>query len=144
MSKQPLTQSRRTFTEPEILALLENPDMEAFMNSHVTSFFITALPADVIEYTPGDAHYFSLEIARKSPGRWAVLHRGYCYDANLNEEYESIPSSRTEKFKRKFRHNLKDAVHIAFQLAPNLKLMRWTVDDFTASVRDQMKQEPGT
>lgn len=123
------------------MTILADPLTEEFFNNHVSSFYITALPADVIEYCPSDAYHFNVEIVRREQGRWAVMHRGFCYDAELNEEYESIPSSRTNKFKKKYRHPLKDAIRIAFRIAPTIKLMRWDVEGYTTRQRAEMAQE---
>lgn len=85
----------------------------------VTRYQVSCLPAD-----HPDAHHFSLSVERRStnPDSWCVTDGAYCYDLNGNAEYEANPSSRTDKFKRSFRHSLDEALQLAKRIAPTMTI----------------------
>jgi hypothetical protein len=79
-----------------------------------------------------DRSLWSLTVEVRSPGRWAVLSRGFCYDADGEREYESIPSERADEFRARFRHSLDDALALAKRIAPTMRVNRFTVADALA------------
>ncbi len=90
----------------------------------VTRYEVSCLPQDNI-----NADLFTLTVEERSPGRWAVLRSGFCYDVDGNREYESIPSGRADEFKARFRFDLDVALAIAKKIAPMIKVNRYTVAD---------------
>lgn len=92
----------------------------------VTRYQVSCLPSD-----HPDAIHFTLTVERRdiNPDRWAVLRSGFCYDTKGRKKYEMIPSSRTDAFKRRYRHTLEDALEIAKRVAPTLTVMGHTVED---------------
>lgn len=91
----------------------------------VTRYQVSCLPSDHV-----DAHHFTLYVERRNvdPDRWAVTNGFGCYDADGNHEYESRPSSRTDEFKREFRHSLDDALALAKRIAPTMTVNGHTVE----------------
>lgn len=77
-----------------------------------------------------DGHEFwdiadmAVTVAWRRGGRWAVLERGFCYDADGNREYESIPSEREDEFKARFRFDRDEAIRIACEVVvPKLRAL---------------------
>lgn len=97
----------------------------------VTRYQVSCLPA----HHP-DAVHFTLTVERRdiNPDRWAVLRSGFCYDAKGREKYEPLPSSRTDAFKRRYRHSLDEALALAKRIAPTLTVMGHTVEDAIARI----------
>ena len=95
----------------------------------VTRYQVSCLPSD-----DPDAYHFTLTVERRdvNPDRWAVMRGSFCLDAKGREEYEPNPSSRTDAFKRRYRHSLEDALALAKRIAPTLTVMGHTVDDALA------------
>lgn len=93
----------------------------------VTRYAASCLPQDDV-----NADLFTLSIEERATGRWAVLRGGFCYDAEGNREYESIPSERADEFKARFRHSLEDALEIARKVAPTMTVNGHTVADALA------------
>jgi hypothetical protein len=79
-----------------------------------------------------DEYLFSVNLEERSPGRWAVVRHGFCYDADGNAEYESIPSERADEFKERFRFDLDTAHKIAQRVAPLITVNGHTVADAMA------------
>ncbi len=67
----------------------------------------------------------TVTVAKRGDGRWAVLSRSFCYDADGNAEYESIPSERTDEFKHRFRFDLDAAVRLAREVVVPKERARW-------------------
>ena len=97
---------------------------------HAIKFTFTALPHDVAEKSP-EAHHFNVYVELKSKDRWAV-HTGYgdCYDSNLQSEYETLPSERTEAYKDHYRFPLDEAVEIAQRLAKTITIGNMNVEEY--------------
>lgn len=95
--------------------------------ARVTEYTVSCLPQD----HPGHNH-FSLTVAERGPGSWAVLRYGFCYDTTGNREYESTSTDRTDEFLARFRFPLDDALALAKRIAPTLNVNGYTVADFLA------------
>lgn len=74
--------------------------------------------------------HFTITVEWRSPDRWAVCNRmGECWNRRTKTwDYESMPSSRTDAFKRTHRFPLDEAIEIAKKIAPTLGIMSWTMD----------------
>lgn len=46
---------------------------------------------------------FEVTVEYRGSGKWAVCWQGRCYDRNGVADYEPIPSSRTERWLKRFR-----------------------------------------
>jgi hypothetical protein len=57
--------------------------------------------------------------------RWAVKYRLWCYDTNGEQEYESIPSSRSDEFKQRFRHTRDEAIRVATEIVVPAERACW-------------------
>lgn len=117
--------------DPKVLALLEE---------YGAKFRVTALPPDVRD--DSNAKYFYLYIERKSPGRWAVADM---FNEVLSRtglwRYESMPSSRTDKFKEVTRFPLVEAFKLAQREAAKMTLNQWTVESITEDIRARQAEK---
>lgn len=67
----------------------------------------------------------TVTVAKRGDDRWAVLSRSFCYDADGNAEYESIPSERTDEFKARFRFSRDKAIRVARDVVLPKERARW-------------------
>lgn len=102
------------------------------MSTSITSTDLTAeeLLAHATEFTfypagakAGDREVgsFTVKVAYRSPGLFAVVRHGHCWDGK-KWEYESQPSSRTERFLKKTRFPLEEASGIARSLVDTVSV----------------------
>jgi hypothetical protein len=90
----------------------------------VTRYEVSCLPQNNV-----NADLFTLSVEERSPGRWAVLRGGMCYDADGVREFESMSTGRTDEFIARFRFDLDTALELAKRIAPTMKVNRHTVAD---------------
>lgn len=104
----------------------ENRDVpgELAVFSAVTRYEFSCLPESHEE-----RRYFSIYAEYRGRGKWAVVRDGYCYDADMNYEYERSSSNRTDEFLEKFRHEFVDAIALAAKIAPTLTVNGYTVSE---------------
>ena len=88
-----------------------------------TAYTVSCLPAD-----HPDAYLFTLKVEWRGGDRWCVMKGAYCYSKTGWMRYEPIPSSRTDAFKRTYRHSLDDALALARRLAPKITVGPHTVE----------------
>lgn len=88
-----------------------------------TAYAVSCLPAD-----HPDAYLFTLKVEWRGADRWCVTNGAYCYSKTGRMRYEPNPSSRTDAFKRTYRHNLEDALALAKRLAPKITVGPHTVE----------------
>lgn len=93
-----------------------------------TAYAVSCLPPD-----HEDAYHLTIHVEWRGPGdRWAVMRNGYCYSKTGRQRYERNPSSRTDAFKRTYRHSLENGLALAKKLAPTLTVGGLTVDQVIA------------
>lgn len=80
-----------------------------------TEYTVCALPDDHI-----DAGIFSITVAYRGAGLWAVLRGKRCLGADGTWDWEPIPSDRTDEWKAAHRFDEKTAVQLACEAAPKL------------------------
>jgi hypothetical protein len=95
--------------------------------ARVTRYEVSCLPQ-----ADPNADLFTLTVEERSPGRWAVLQRGFCFDLDGVREYESIPSERAAEFRARFRFDLDTALELAAKIAPTITVNGHTVADALA------------
>lgn len=66
---------------------------------------------------------YILYVEYRGMNRWAVTDGAYCYRKDGHKRYESMPSSRTDRFKRAYRFDLDTALALARKLAPKITIM---------------------
>lgn len=94
-----------------------------------TAYAVSCLPPDHV-----DAYHFTLHVEWRGPGdRWCVTNGAYCYSKTGMQRYELNPSSRTDAFKRTYRHSLDKALALGqpFRL---MTVNGHTVQDVLAAV----------
>lgn len=104
--------------------------------AHATEF---AFHPEGASFGDKEVQYFTVTVARRSAGKWAVLWMNQCWNKKTQSwEYESFPSSRTKKFLRDARFDLDEAVQIAAGKPDTLTVMGKSWLDFKAN---QARQE---
>jgi hypothetical protein len=110
-----------------ITSVISNPENAAFI-ALLTELEVNAVPKEL--RGEDEERYFSVKVSLRSrPDSWAVLINNKAYNSNLESEYESLPSSRTDEFINEFRFPLLEAVSIAERLAEQRTLRGITVQD---------------
>ncbi|MBF6213735.1 hypothetical protein IU487_22215 [Nocardia puris] len=90
----------------------------------IDRYTVSCLPED----HPELAH-FTVDVEYRGRGRWAVARYKRCYDADGREDWEPIPSERTDEWLDRHRHDLDAALDIARRVAPTLTVNGHTVAD---------------
>ncbi|MCU6481935.1 hypothetical protein [Arthrobacter sp. A2-55] len=85
---------------------------------HATEFAF--LPTGAERGQP-DVDLFTVTVSSRSPGRYAVLYKGSCWDGE-GWVYESMPSSRTGEFKARTRFPLAEAVGLGRAFADTVTI----------------------
>lgn len=96
----------------------------------VTQYVVSCLPDGYLE-----RDLWSITVEYRGREKWAVKRLSYCYDANGERSYESIPSERRDEWLAQYRHNLDDALALAKRLAPTLRINGWGVAEALARGR---------
>lgn len=93
------------------------PDFDLL--AHATRFRFLLYP-EGHEYW--DTALMEVTVEWRGDDRWAVLSRGFCFDAVGTNGYESIPSERKDEFLARFRFTRDEAVRIAREVVvPKLR-----------------------
>lgn len=101
-----------------------DPDKSPQPEVRPTAYAVSCLPPE-----HPDAYMFMLHVEWRGPGdRWCVTNGAYCYSKTGCQRYEPNPSSRTDAFKRTYRHSLDDALALAIRLAPKITCGSHTVE----------------
>lgn len=107
----------------------------------VTSYTVCCLPPDHI-----DEYHFRITVERRAPNQWAVMHNGYCLHTSGRWDYEPLPSSRTDQWKKSHRFDLETALKKARRMAPDVTVNGWTVEQVIAkaAARDELRDRDET
>lgn len=101
------------------------------------TYEVTAYPFHDI-----DRDMFTIRVERRGQDSWAVLRRGACWNRRTKQfEYEPLPSSRTDAYKRTHRFPLNQALAIAREQAPLMVTNGWTV---AAAIADVQSRDSAT
>jgi len=99
----------------------------------VTEYVVYALPEDLCS----DWYHWSFTVSWRGPGDlWAVTHGGSCLGADGRWDYEPSPSNREEDWKATHRFPLNEALRLAHEAAPKLKINGFTPADLLAKYGD--------
>lgn len=88
------------------------------------------------EYDPenvdhlANVRHWTLTLERRAPGKWAVCRSGECMNRRGGWTWESLPSSRTDRFKRAYRFSLDEATKLAVKHVDRLTMSGMTWRDF--------------
>lgn len=107
-----------------------NTGPDADLLAHATAFAFMPEGASSGDH---EVHYFTVTVAQRSAGKWAVIWMNQCWNRRSKRwEYESQPSSRTAAFLRVSQFNLDEAVRIARGMPDGLTVMGKSWLDFKA------------
>ncbi|GLZ62860.1 hypothetical protein [Micromonospora sp. NBRC 107095] len=109
--------------------------MEATVRT--TEYTVCALPEDHF-----DAGMFSITVADRGSGKWAVLRGKLCLGADGTWDFEPIPSDRTDEWKAAHRFDEATAIRLAREAAPKLRINGWTPESILAHDRRVQTQTP--
>lgn len=103
------------------LSTLSEEEQDELLLS-VSKISVCALPSEFYITESGHSNgldrFFSVEVSRRSKGRYAVTDgAGLAFDSSFAEEYEGLPSSRSDEFKERFRHGFLDALILAEEVS---------------------------
>ena len=100
----------------------------------VTEYAVCALPEDNI-----NARHFTITVAYRGEGQWAVLRHGMCLGADGTWDYEPSPSNRGDEWLAAHRFDEKTAVKLAYEAAPAVTVNGHTVADvlLAAAIRER-------
>lgn len=77
-----------------------------------------------------NASLYDVSVEYRGKGMWAVCWMGRCYDRKGVADYEPIPSSRTDKWLKRFRFaDVEMALAVAKQVAPTIVVNGKTAAD---------------
>jgi hypothetical protein len=108
----------------------------ALTNVRVTEYQVSCLPLDGTERSWGGV--FTVHVTWSGVcDLWAVRANGRVYDIDGVEEYEPIPSERTEGFLARFRHDLDTALAIASKVAPLITINGTTAEQAARDLAGQ-------
>lgn len=87
-----------------------------------TRYEVSCLPADDI-----NAHCFTVGVEWRGGDRWAVTRYSQCLGRDGAWSYESIPSERRDDWLAGHRFSLDEALILAKEHAPKVRVNGWTV-----------------
>lgn len=85
--------------------------------THAIAYDVSCLPLDHMEHSS-----LSIQVEYRSPGLYSLKWRGECYSTDGTWDYEPLNSSRTDKWKKKHRFTIQEALRLANDLAPQLRI----------------------
>lgn len=97
----------------------------------ITEYTVCALPEDDV-----NAGHFSITVAYRGRGLWAVLRHRFCLGADGEWDYESTPSEREDEWLAAHRFGLDDALRLAAEHVTQITVNGWTVADALAGLED--------
>lgn len=94
-----------------------------------TQYVVSAVPEDLCM----DYYAWNIEVDWRGPGDlWAVKRFSQCLGSDGLWDYESIPSERTDEWKRTHRFPLAEALRLAHEAAPSVVVNGITPADLLA------------
>lgn len=93
----------------------------------VTEYTVSVLP-------DGDVNQdlFTIKVAYRGRGLWAVLRRSFCLGRSGDWDYESMPSGRTDQWLAEYRFTEAEALDLAREAAPQIEYGGRTASEFLA------------
>lgn len=125
-----MTQKARTNQGPETTPVrpsASQPGGTTEAVARATEYAVSCLPLDHPE-----AYLFTIKVSWRGRDQWAVMHHGWCFDADGNKDYESIPSERRDDWLERHRFDLDTALALAKRIAPTMTVGPHTVASILA------------
>lgn len=88
-----------------------------------------------------DADLYSITVAYRGCGLWAIKRRSRCLGSDGTWDYESIPCERTDEWLAAHRFDLDTALRLAAEQVPKVRVNGWTVHDALAAA-ERREQSP--
>ena len=80
---------------------------------------------------------WAITLQRKSPGRWSVNRFGDVLNDQGEWEYEPLPSSRDDDFKKRCRFPLAEAKRLGAEAFPRIIVNGMTADEARALIAER-------
>jgi len=100
-------------------------------------------PTGYDEATFSDKHTWTITVAWRNEGQWAVCWMGDCLNRRGEWEYESIPSSRTKAFFKRCRFSEEEALRRALDAVDKLVVNGVTIAEADARVKARIAATGG-
>lgn len=100
----------------------------------VTEYVVNAVPENLCV----DYYAWNIGVSWRGPDDlWAVTHIGSCLGKNGRWDYEPSSSNRTDHWKETHRFPLEEALRLAHEAAPKLKINGYLPADIIAKHKDR-------
>lgn len=100
---------------------------EVKIYEQAVTYEVGVLPPDHI-----DAHSFRITVEWRGGEAWAVLHMRYCLGADGEWDWEAHPSERSDDWLATHRFPLEEALRLAREVAPTVKVNGTTAAELAA------------
>jgi hypothetical protein len=97
-----------------------------------TEYYVGVLPQDDV-----NASTWSCRVVYRGFGKWAVARGGQCLNRYLEWAWEPSPSSRDDDWLTYHRFELDDAIELAKQVAPHIRVNGKTATEILEWVNRQ-------
>lgn len=97
-----------------------------------TEYTVCDLPEDDINHSA-----FAVKVAYRGRGLWAVTRHRYCLSRTGEWHYESMPSERTDEWLTEHRFYRDEALRLAREAAPTVRVNGMTVADLKAWIEQR-------
>ncbi|GAA3591041.1 hypothetical protein [Streptomyces osmaniensis] len=129
-----------TDTPAWLTAVIERAEKEAPSvppaTVQATQYVVSCLP----EGADG-RHSFTLNVAYRGEGRWAVLDTPYCLNVDGTWDFEHTPSERTDEWIASHRFDLDTALNLARHHAARIHVNGHTVSDALAIEKKRAERD---
>ncbi|MFF7190561.1 hypothetical protein ACFZAR_36325 [Streptomyces sp. NPDC008222] len=95
--------------------------------AQATQYVVSCVPEGHI-----NRHHFTLNVAYRGNGSWAVIDAPHCLSVNGTWDFEHVPSERTDEWIADHRFDLDTALRLAKEQAPLITVNGHTVSDVLA------------
>lgn len=94
---------------------------------HPAAYWVNVLPEDF-----PDSYHWTIKLEYRGRGLWAIIHSMQVYGHDGTWDWEPSPSTREEidGWLENYRWTLEEAIDVAKQLAPTVKVMGRTAEQW--------------
>lgn len=93
---------------------------------------LTEVTVSLLPETDINHHLYAVKVEYRGDEKYAVLHHGWCLDADGRWEYEPRPSSRDDDWLARYRFDYDTAHRMAIDVAPTVEVNGLTAAEIAA------------